>query len=86
MAWFTEEQLPTVALVAETTHTRIVRPELRVDFRTLSEQKLALIQLMNGPCADDTQESAIEGLITLVESIQNQAISPLCQGKNRGPV
>ena len=74
MAWFTEEQLPTAALVTETTHTRVVRPELRIDFRALSEQKIALIQIMNGPCVDDAQESAIEGLLNLVEAIQDQAI------------
>jgi hypothetical protein len=54
--------------------TRRLRPDLLLDLRTLSEQKIALIQLMNNPSIDDAQETALEGLITMVETIQEHAI------------
>ena len=51
-----------------------MRSELLIDFRSLSEQKIALIQLMNSPSVDDAQETALEGLITMIETIQEQAV------------
>jgi len=54
--------------------TRCLRPEPLIDFRSLSEQKIALIQLMNNPCVDDAQETALEGLITMIETIQEHVV------------
>ena len=58
----------------ESPKARRLRPELLFDFRSLSEQKIALIQLMNNPSIDDAQETALEGLITMIETIQEHAV------------
>src|ERR1700761_9719210 len=58
----------------ESPKARRLRPEFLLDFRSLSEQKIALIQLMNTPRVDDAQETALEGLITMIETIQEQAV------------
>ena len=74
MAWYEETSDPSVALAMDRPKTRCLRPELLIDFRSLSEQKIALIQLMNTPRVDDAQETALEGLITMIETIQEQAV------------
>jgi hypothetical protein len=58
----------------EENKTRTMRPELLIDFRALSEQKIALIQILNSPSVDDAQETALEGLITMIETIQEQTV------------
>ena len=54
--------------------TRPMRPELLIDFRALSEQKIALIQILNSTSVDEVQETALEVLITMIETIQEQAV------------
>jgi len=74
MAWYEETSDSSVALAMDRPKTWCLRPELLIDFRSLSEQKIALIQLMNTPRVDDAQETALEGLITMIETIQEQAV------------
>jgi hypothetical protein len=74
MAWYQEALDSSTVLVMERPKIRPMRPELLIDFRALSEQKIALIQIMNSPSVDDAQETALEGLITMIETIQEQAI------------
>jgi hypothetical protein len=74
MAWYKETLGSSTLLVMERPKTRPMRPELLIDFRSLSEQKIALIQLMNSPSVDEAQETALEGLITMIETIQEHAI------------
>jgi hypothetical protein len=49
MAWYKETLDSSTVLVMERPKTRPMRPELLIDFRTLSEQKIALIQIMTAP-------------------------------------
>ena len=62
------------AAAQESIRLRGTKPQLHIDFRQLSEQKIALIQMMNSPGVDEAQEAAIEGLLLLVEAIQDHAI------------
>lgn len=76
MAWYQESTDSSAASVMElkSPKARRLRPELLLDFRSLSEQKIALIQLMNNPSIDEAQETALEGLITMIETIQEHAV------------